>query len=230
MAFRKKAAALAAEAADILVLPECECPDRLQFRDGERLPSDSAWFGSNPHKGLGVLAYGAYRLRVLHQDHGLFRTIVPIEVTGGPMSFTLFAVWANNPSDKDGAYVTQVWKAVQHYEQLFRKGPVLLAGDFNSNSIWDRPRRVGNHSALVQRLAGYGIHSLYHRHYAQEHGKELHPTHYLYRHADKPYHLDYCFASNTLLQRLDSIRVGVHHEWSAWSDHMPLIAEFRDAD
>ncbi len=33
-------------------------------------------------------------------------------VSGGRFDFTLFAIWANNPHDRDGQYITQVWKAI----------------------------------------------------------------------------------------------------------------------
>lgn len=226
MAYRKKAATLLAEGPGIVVVPECECPERLHFPAGTEKPADRAWFGANPNKGLGVFSYGPYRFRVLREDHEQFRTVVPIEVTGGAIDFTLFAVWANNPTDKDGPYVTQVWKALQLYRKLLTAGPVVLAGDFNSNTIWDRPRREGNHSALVELLAANGIGSVYHQHFDCAQGKELHPTHYLYRHADKPYHLDYCFASNDLLERIRSVAVGAHADWAPWSDHVPLIIDF----
>ncbi|RYY94543.1 MAG: endonuclease/exonuclease/phosphatase family protein [Chitinophagaceae bacterium] len=226
MAFRKKAPAILAHAPDILVVPECEHPDKLLFAAGVPRPTDSLWFGDNLNKGLGVFSYSGYRFRTLDTHRPELKTIVPIAVTGGGGDFTLFAVWANNPADRDGPYITQVWKALAHYGDAIGAGPTILAGDFNSNSIWDRPRREGNHSTVVARLESKGIGSVYHRHFDQQQGREQHPTHYLYRHAHRPYHLDYCFASADLLARLRSVEVGDHDTWSPYSDHMPLVATF----
>jgi exodeoxyribonuclease III len=153
--------------------------------------------------------------------------IVPIRVTGGAYDFNLFAVWANNPADPDGQYVEQVWKALHHYHPILSETSIW-AGDFNSNTIWDRKRREGNHSTVVKTLEEKNIHSVYHLHHKHLQGKEKHPTYFLYRHKDKPYHLDYCFASAVLAERLSSVQIGTHRGWSRYSDHVPVIATFRD--
>ena len=152
--------------------------------------------------------------------------IIPIEVSGGSIDFTLFAIWANNPDDPDGQYVTQTWKAMHHYEDLLIQKSSILIGDFNSNTIWDRKRRAGNHSNLVKKLEEKGIFSTYHAFYHQIQGAEAHPTHYLYRHRDKPYHLDYCFVSADLLATLQSVEIGDYDHWTAYSDHVPVMATF----
>jgi endonuclease/exonuclease/phosphatase family metal-dependent hydrolase len=147
-------------------------------------------------------------------------------VTGGKVDFILFAIWANNPEDKDGQYVTQVWKAIHHYESLLSASKTILIGDFNSNTIWDKPKRKGNHSDVVTKLAEKKIYSTYHLFHRQEQGKEQHPTLFLYRHENKPYHLDYCFASEDFIERLQHVEVGIYQDWSKHSDHKPLIVTF----
>jgi exonuclease III len=54
MAFRKKAAVILAHKPDILIVPECEHPDKLIFNAGIFQPTDVLWFGTNQHKGLGI--------------------------------------------------------------------------------------------------------------------------------------------------------------------------------
>ncbi|MEP6845661.1 MAG: endonuclease/exonuclease/phosphatase family protein, partial [Panacibacter sp.] len=156
------------------------------------------------------------------------RMIIPIRVTGAAICFNLFAIWANNPDDPDGQYVEQVWKAINFYEDLFMNNPTMLAGDFNSNTIWDRKRRIGNHSTVVKWLEGKRIYSTYHKHYKKEQGKECHPTFYLYKNKDKPYHIDYCFISEDLLPKLQSVEIGEHASWMKYSDHVPVIVTFND--
>ena len=223
MAFRKKAGAILARRPDILVVPECECPARLLFDEQLPKPQDILWFGNNQHKGLAVLSYSNYRFKVCDNHNRAFEMIVPIQVTGGGFEFNLFAVWANNPSDKDGRYVEQVWKAVHYYDDMLHAAPAILAGDFNSNTVWDRKRRAGNHSAVVKFLADRGIVSAYHEHHQQIQGSEQHPTYYLYRHADKPYHLDYCFLSASLAAKIKSVEIGEHAFWQKYSDHVPVM-------
>jgi len=225
-AFRKKADYLLSRKPDLLVIQECEHPDKLKFSPNTPVPTDALWFGDNQHKGLGIFSYGPFRFKLLKQHNPAFKIIVPISVKGGAIDFTLLAIWANNPDDPEGRYVEQTWKAIHHYNRLLQKGPIILTGDFNSNTIWDREHRVGSHSALVEKLALKNIHSLYHLHHHQEQGKEMHPTFFLHRNKEKPYHLDYCFTSRDLYDLLKNLQVGKFEDWIEHSDHLPLEMEF----
>ncbi len=229
MAFRKKAASILSYKPDVLVIQECEHPDKLQFPDTLAKPTDTLWFGTNQHKGLGIFSYNGYRLALLDTHNPALRLVVPIAVYGGQFDFTLYAIWANNPTDPDGQYVEQVWKALQHYEGQLCNQQTMLAGDFNSNTIWDRKHRAGNHSNVVKVLAEKEIYSSYHLYHKQLQGQEAHPTYYLYRHKDKPYHLDYCFISADLAARLQSVDIGDHAYWTQFSDHTPVIVTFKMA-
>ena len=118
MAFRKKADLVLAFEPDILVIQECECIEKLKFNSGGAKPTDILWFGNNKHKGLGIFSYGGLKLKALEVHNKDLQMIVPISVTGGEFDFNLFAVWAYNPTDPDGTYVEQVWKAIHHYDNL----------------------------------------------------------------------------------------------------------------
>jgi len=226
-AFRRKAAFILTHKPDILVISECEHPDKFKFESNKLRPKDSVWFGNNTNKGLGVFSYGNFRFKLLESHNPNFKSILPIAVTGGEIDFTLLAVWANNPADPDGVYVTQVWKAIHHYDQLLKRRPIILAGDFNSNTIWDRPRREGNHSTVVERLEKKKIYSTYHHHFKQKQGKEKHPTFFLHKKSFKPYHIDYCFASADLIDKLEDVKVGTFKKWIAHSDHSPVTTTFK---
>jgi exodeoxyribonuclease III len=226
MAIRKKAGIILALQPDILVIPECEHPDKLKFNPEISKPVDTLWFGKNLNKGLGIFSYSNFRFTVLDIYNPDLKMVIPISVKGKNIDFILFAVWANNPGDPDGHYVEQVWKAIHHYDDLLTNKKIILAGDFNSNTIWDRPRRKGNHSAVVEYLHKKGIHSVYHKHFNQVQGKEEHPTQYMYRHRDKPYHLDYCFTSTYFSKKLISVEIGDYDYWIPYSDHVPVIATF----
>jgi endonuclease/exonuclease/phosphatase family metal-dependent hydrolase len=101
-----------------------------------------------------------------------------------------------------------------------------MVGDFNSNTIWDKKHRRGNHSSVVERLEEKGILSCYHVHHKQIQGKEKDPTFYLYKHKDKPYHIDYCFAPTEWVNRVKQLEIGDYNEWCNVSDHSPLFVEF----
>lgn len=228
MAYRRKAIHILKYKPDIIVVSECEHPDKLIFPNDCKNPSDVIWHGDNLNKGLGVFSYSNYRFELLSQHAPEIKNILPIKVTGGKIDFILFAIWANHPRDKPYQYVGQVWKAMHYYEDLFTELPTILTGDFNSNSIWDRKKRDFDHTRVVNHLAQKNITSCYHKYFKQEQGKEKHPTQYMYRHKDKPYHLDYCFASGILVSKLKKVSVGSHSEWCEYSDHCPVITTFLD--
>ena len=224
MAFRKKANCILHYNPDILIVPECEHPDKLRFNVDTRKPNDVLWFGTNQNKGLGIFSYSDYKFQLLDFYNPEFKMIIPIKVSHIKFDFMLFAIWANHPQDPDGQYIEQVWKAIHYYADHIKNTKTILAGDFNSNSIWDKLRRVSNHSNVVKHLEKKGIYSSYHLYYKQKQGKEKHPTLYLYRHKDKPYHIDYCFVSKDFAKKLNSVEIGDYDTWIKYSDHVPLIA------
>lgn len=226
MAFRKKADFILSLNPDILIVPECEHPDKLKFNTDTPKPNDILWFGKNHNKGLGIFSYSEYRFKVLNIHNPELRMVVPIEVFGDGFDFTLFAIWANNPDDKDGHYIEQVWKSIHFYEELLMYEKTILIGDFNSNTIWDKTHRIGNHSNVVKKLKDWDILSVYHSFHNQLQGQEEDPTLFMYRHKDKPYHIDYCFASKDMIDKLMSVEIGEYYNWIQHSDHMPLIVTF----
>jgi exodeoxyribonuclease III len=228
MAFRKKADLILAYKPDIVIIQECEHPDKLKFSSTTKKPTDILWFGANQNKGLGIFSYSDFKFKLLKTHNPDLKTIVPIAVKGKQYKFILYGVWANNPDDPDGQYVEQTWKAIHHYNKQLKRKNTMLAGDFNSNTIWNRKRRAGNHSDVVKHLEQTGIHSAYHWHHKQIQGKEEHPTFYLYRHLNKPYHLDYCFLSEDMANNIQSVEIGDFDFWTKYSDHVPVIVTIND--
>src|SRR6188474_2829211 len=99
MAFRRKAEFILKFKPDILIVPECEHPDKLLFNADTPKPKDVLWFGKNINKGLGIFSYSKFRFKVIDNHNEDLQLIIPISVTGGSDDFNLFAVWANNPQD-----------------------------------------------------------------------------------------------------------------------------------
>ena len=225
-AFRKKAEIILSHKPDILVVQECEHPDKLVFNSSIERPKDFHWYGDNIHKGLGIYSYSDYRFELLPDFNPEFRYILPFRVTGHGQKFTLFAIWAmNNTDNYEARYIGQIWLAINYYTTLL-DNPTILIGDFNSNKIWDYKDRVGNHSDVVRKLADKNIHSIYHRHYKAEQGKEKHPTFFLQRKQNKPYHIDYCFASAGIADKIREVEIGTYENWTEHSDHSPLKLTF----
>lgn len=225
MTFRKKMEYIIVQKPDILIIPECECPEKLNFNRELPMPTDMFWFGRNPNKGLGVFSYNGYKLSFIEERHDqTIKTFLPFYVTNEKVEFLLLAIWVNK--DSNGAYVTQLWKAIHAYSDLLEEQNVLLVGDFNSNVIWDKFRKEGNHAMVVENLRSKNIISTYHHLYKQEQGKENHPTLFMYRRKDRSYHIDYCFASNSFIEKLKNVEIGIYEDWKYLSDHMPLTVNF----
>jgi exodeoxyribonuclease III len=222
-AFRNKLDAVAHYAADILIVQECESLEKFQ-KNSYQYFKNATWYGENTSKGIGVFS-NTYSFEILDIHNTDFKTIIPISATNGAIAYTLFAICAINTTTPKEKYIEQVWKAIHYYTSLLTNKNVILAGDFNSNAIWDRTSSIGNHSDVVAKLASYNIHSAYHVFFQQAQGQEMHPTFFHYRKKEKPFHLDYCFLSNNLLNKIKSVHIGDYKTWTAFSDHSPIIID-----
>ena len=226
MAFRNKAADVLSFSPDIIIIPECENPAKIAKKSNDLL-SECLWFGNNPNKGIAIFGLNGYKISLREEYNEENKWIVPIRVEG-KHSFTLFAVWACNcPSDRKLSYIGQVYRAFNdHYKKILEEDNIIIAGDFNSNKIWDNWQRIGNHSAVVNMFEKYGIKSAYHEFMLEEQGKESLPTYYTYHKESNPFHIDYCFASRNWIERLQSVSVGEYEHWHMLSDHSPMIFDF----
>ncbi len=182
-----------------------------------------AWFGDNPRQGVAVVIRPPYTLHPLEERPGAPKYVIPIAVEG-PEPFLLFAVWTLGT--RPLRYVRALFAALDLYADLLADRPVVLLGDFNSNSIWDHEHPADrSHSALVARLKTHGLVSAYHHHRKERHGKEATPTFYLHWSEEKPFHLDYCFLPRAWAKRIKSLDVGNYSDWRGHSDHRPLLVE-----
>jgi exodeoxyribonuclease III len=225
MAYRKKADFVLQEKPDILIVPECENKQRLKFGQETKQPTDMFWFGDNEHKGIGVFSYSDFKIKLLDIHNPDFKYILPFSIYNDKINLTVFAIWVQKP-EKHSGYSEQVWNAVHFYSNLLDDENVILAGDFNSNTIWDKPNRTYNHTNIVDYLKNKNILSAYHYFYNQIQGQERDNTLFMQRKIDKPYHIDFCFASFNLIKKLKNVEVGTYEKWTKYSDHKPIIIDF----
>jgi endonuclease/exonuclease/phosphatase family metal-dependent hydrolase len=156
--------------------------------------------------------------------------IAPFEV-GAPAPFTLIAVWACRIGSRNvDNYIGQVYHALMEHPEWFGHLPVILAGDLNSNKIWDAHRKVGNHSAVMKLLDERGLVSAYHEHFGEPQGEESRHTMFFFRRRDKTFHLDYIFIPRGWASRLRTAEVGDCETWLKLSDHCPVVVEVADDD
>lgn len=214
MAYRKKAESILKCHPDLVIVPECE-----YFEETPK----NLWFGDNKKKGLSIFSYSDYEIELYEEYNPIFKYIIPLKVKG-PSEFNLFAIWAMNDSeDVRKRYIGQVYSAINYYNDLLNK-PTVIIGDFNWNIIWDvKPDYplYGTLTDLIGILKNRNIRSVYHEFYNEKFGKETKPTLFMYHKQNRPYHVDYCFASSDF--EVTNVEVGDFEDWIGRSDHMPII-------
>jgi exodeoxyribonuclease III len=197
--------------ADITVITEAP---RAVAGDG--LP----WFGNHlGRNGTTVLAGREYRLEPLPTTPGA-PCVNAMRVTG-PHEFTLLAVWTW-PAAPFKNYKEPLLAGLKAYRHL--PGPFVIAGDFNGNTRFDRPRSRVKWSSCLAAVEEFGVVSAYHTFFNAGYGEERHPTQYQTRKVSMPFHLDYVFVPASWRSGLREVRVPGFGEFCA-SDHRPVIVD-----
>ncbi|GAA4444867.1 endonuclease/exonuclease/phosphatase family protein [Pontibacter saemangeumensis] len=183
------------------------------------------WIGENRNKGLGIFVRNDLAIEPLYwsniyKDHYV-KYFLPCLIN---KDFQLLGIWAHHNNSPNFGYIGQMWKYLQVNKGNF--GKILLAGDLNSNAIWDEWDRWWNHSDVLRELHELGIESLYHRFFKEGQGKETNPTFFMNRKQERPYHIDYFLGSMAFSSRLSGFGIGAKEMWLKMSDHLPLICDF----
>jgi len=237
-ALRKKLQAADRLQADILVVQECENPSESTelYREWA---GNYLWVGENKNKGIGIFPKNGYSIdRLEWSGHfkidGLISSSLSLEWRTEDLKLflpfrvndelTLLACWTKGNDSQAFGYMGQFWKYLQIHRNELNSDNTIILGDFNSNAVWDKPDRWWSHTDTVNELGKMGLSSLYHEIHKEEQGNESTATFFLHRKTEKPYHIDYVFASSNLIES-SLLSVGDYSEWLQFSDHMPLIAE-----
>ena len=220
-AFRQKYDYMLRIAPDIMVILESEHFRQFDSRLLNAYPN-RLWYGHNQNQGVLILSRAGFAISSMPEHCAEYEHIIPIEVCG---AFCLFAVWAQKSAGL--SYSQQVLAALSKYPSLLSQ-KCILAGDFNSNAIWDKTQKSSVHGRIVEYLAQYQIYSAYHSQCHERMGEESQYTFSLYRNIERLYHINYCFASQELLNEL-TLQIPPAEEWISYSDHAPLIIDLEAA-
>lgn len=218
-AFRNKHHLLDRFEADVLIIQECERPERRHGRYHD-WAGNHLWSGGRGSRGIGIFARQGLELDHLHWPDNGASLFLPFKVN---QAHQIVSVWTQHAKRARDSYVGQVWNYLELNRSRF-DGDTILCGDFNSNTIWDRPNRYWSHSKCVAVLAELGMSSLYHHFHCETQGQETRPTFFMQRNLQKPFHIDHVFVQNRLLEAgKPTYWLGEPDNWLSFSDHMPLV-------
>ncbi len=231
MALHRKVDALRALKPDVVVISECAKPSILAERSSvDWIETEPVWIGRNAMKGLAVFGFNGHRLQLAQEYSPRHHFIAPVHVAG-PVAFNLLAVWAQNAS----AGVTRKHQpgplrlALTRYRNFLTHCPAVVAGDWNSNAIWDKPGWRINHMNKIRILEEIGIVSAYHALTGERQGEERAPTHYWRdRREDGPtYHIDFVCLPSYWVDHIVHFEIGCFADWcgNGLSDHVPIVVD-----
>jgi exonuclease III len=224
-AFRKKFKNLTDLNADINIIQECENPAETKHKEYNEWAENYLWIGDTKNKGIGIFANKNIVLKKLnwsdnYENHKV-KHFLPCSING---DFDLLAIWTHRNNSPNFKYIGQFWKYLQINKSRLNR--TIIAGDLNSNAIWDEWDRWWNHSDVIKILSDYGIESLYHKIRNEQQGKEMTSTYFHQKNKEKPFHIDYIFSCKELTEKLIKLDIGKYEEWIKISDHVPIICEF----
>lgn len=212
--------------ADLYIIQECEDPELAKNQAYLSWAGNYLWKGDNKNKGLGIFTKNNTTVELLdwidiYKDHQV-KHFLPCIVNN---DFQLLNIWTSQNKSPNFGYIGQLWKYLEVNKTKFKK--IILAGDFNSNSIWDQWDRWWNHSDVVNDLLQMNIKSLYHSYFNELQGCESKPTFFLQRNRAKSYHIDYIFAAEEIEKRMMNFEIADIEKWLKFSDHLPIICELQ---
>ena len=239
--------------ADIYVICECENPREPlpKYKEYKKIVEDLVgdnyfWIGDYHYKGLGVFAKENIKLETIEGLNERFKNFIALRVND---NFNLLGVWAMGADKEKGLppYVQMIHDYFDANEKLFDEN-LIVCGDFNSNVVFnpkhrtkDKNGNAKNHTNLDIKLNNKGLFSLYHALSGEVNGEETKFTFYQSKHLNVPFHLDYFYANEEIIEKTELINfwrkpndnfpnkfeILDFSKWACLSDHLPLVFEFK---
>lgn len=200
--------------ADVYVIQECENPKNVKDEEYKLFAKNYVWIGENNNKGLGIFAKPEIKLKRNNWSDYCLKFFLPVNIND---KFDILGVWACAP------YIEEYYIYQAINIEKFNSNTIII-GDFNSNKIWDKKGNSRNHENVVKQLEKINLVSAYHYINKEDQGHENKKTFCLYRHFDKQYHIDYCFANKKSIKNFEVLD---DKEWLKLSDHFPIMVDIQ---
>lgn len=101
----------------------------------------------------------------------------------------------------------------------------MVAGDFNGNPWFDKPRQKSKWADVFGRINELGSLSAYHHVTGLGYGDEGEATHHHRRNADSKFHIDFCFVPRAWCAAGVKAAVAQGEPWVAIGDHFPVVVD-----
>ena len=197
--------------ADIMVLPECVCPDQVSLPDGYEM----TWAGDTDFKGLGVIWKSTVKCSVALWADDEHKYMIPLIVDG---KWLLLAAWPTIVPGIKKTYPQILLECLKAYSEHIKEMPTMITGDFNCYiGQGGVSKQTGTFEQCIEYMHELGLHSEYHERTHEEIGKESTCTYHHQFKDDMPFFIDFTFTNIPLFAYM----VG---GWERnLSDHKPQI-------
>ena len=174
-------------------------------------PSAAAMHCLDKELGIATFAFNGLVIDEEEPDGSALRTRI---VARDGSAFDVINVWTQQAP----TYIADALSILRTFDDALSSGDAIVAGDFNACGPSGRA-----YAKLLAETERLGLVSAYHAFHGVEHGAEAHPTHYFRWSEKRPFHLDYCYVPSSW--RIESVEVGTYFDWTAWSDHRPVVVD-----
>lgn len=216
-------------------------PDLAVLCEVPRDPPDSGLFGPSidwhaagtlERKSLVIAGFDA-SLRPVEPPPGAGRwSLGAVHASSG---MGILGLWSTPEKSSAQNYAKEVALTVDAYEPFLRERPSLVAGDFNMSPNGSADQSCDGLRKVFDALGKLGYVSVYHHTTGEAYGDESKPTYFHRRRESEPFHIDFVFAHESLLPRVDGLEVGTYQQWverqgseAGLSDHVPLIVDIAE--
>ena len=177
--------------ADIMVLPECACPEQVTLPDGYAM----TWQGDDATKwkGLGVIWKRTVRCRVADWYDDSHKYMIPLIIED---KWLLLAAWPTMLPTEKKSYPKILLDCLKAYSEPIKAMPTMITGDFNCYiGQGGVSKQTGTFEQCIAYMRELGLHSEYHERTQEEFGKESCFTYHHQFKEDMPFFLDYTFTN-----------------------------------
>lgn len=199
--------------ADIMVLPECACPEQVALPEGYAM----TWQGDDATKwkGLGVIWRRTVNCRVADWYDESHKYMIPLIIGN---RWLLIAAWPTMLPEEKKSYPQILLEGLKAYTEHIMAMPTMITGDFNCYiGQGGVSQKTGTFEQCIDFLKAHDLYSLYHRRTGEAFGEESRATFHHQFKEHMPFFIDYTF---TNIQAFP-FEIG---KWNkAESDHCPQM-------